>query len=162
VFKLTDKFIAELKWHLRHGLKGGDVHIDTKKVISELPFSIANKRISPHMPTCWELLYHMVFWHKPMIAVIKDDKTTFDTNYKKANDLPKEPADEKLFEKYKARFLSELDLVAKLIESTDLTKPAKLWNNALKYKIFQIILQHNSYHLAQIIHNLKILGIKIR
>ncbi|NHJ39279.1 MAG: DinB family protein [Asgard group archaeon] len=158
---MSDDFPKELKWHLKQGLIGWDVHFDTKKAIENLSFQIANKRIAPHSNTCWEILFHMVFWHKAMIAILKDDETTY-SKFNKSDDMPKEPADEKLFEKYKIRFIHELDLIANLIDSTDLTKPAKFWNNAAKYKMFQIILQHNSYHVAQIIQIQKILGQKIK
>jgi len=157
---LSDKFLEELKWHLKHGLKGGDVHLDTNEVIENLNFQIANKRIAPNSNTCWELLFHMVFWHKAMIAILKDDETTFN-KFDKSDDMPKEPADEKLFEKYKLRFIHDLELIANMIDSIDLTQPAKLWDNAIKYKMFQIIIQHNSYHLAQIIQIQKILDQKI-
>jgi uncharacterized damage-inducible protein DinB len=158
---MDDSFIIELKGYMKQGLIGWDTHINTKEAIEQLGFEIANKRIAPNVPTCWELLYHMIYWHKAMIAILKDDKTTFD-KYKKSDDLPKEPADEKTFEKYKSRFIHELDLIANLIDSTDIAKPAELWNNAIKYEMFQILLQHNSYHLAQIVLIMKILGKKIK
>ncbi|NHK30963.1 MAG: DinB family protein [Asgard group archaeon] len=158
---MDEKFMEELKEHLKQGLIGWDVHLNTKKAIELLGFEIANKRIAPNVPTCWELLYHMIYWHKAMIAILKDDKTTFD-KYKKSDDMPKDPADETTFEKYKTRFIHELDFIANLIDSTDLSKPAELWNNAIKYEMFQILLQHNSYHLAQIVQIMKILGKKIK
>jgi uncharacterized damage-inducible protein DinB len=154
---MSKDFLDELKWHLKQGLIGYDVHTNTKEVIKNLSFNVANKRVPLNVPTCWELLYHMVYWHKAMISILKNDKTTFD-KYNKADDMPEEPADEAQFEKYKARFLYELDYIAELIDKTDLTEKAELWNNAIKYKLFQIIIQHNSYHIAQIVQIQKMLG----
>ncbi|MGC9779494.1 MAG: DinB family protein [Candidatus Heimdallarchaeota archaeon] len=145
-----EKQIEEFRFQLKDGLIGGDTHLYTNEVIQKLPFDIANNRIAPTVSTIWEIFFHMYFWQMLIIALLEDDDSTFKENIK-LKSFPKDECNQNEFEDYRNRFLDGLAYVEKIIDNIDLFQPTPNWKNVQKYKILQILLQHNSYHLGQII-----------
>jgi uncharacterized damage-inducible protein DinB len=146
----SEEFLKELKFHLKDGLNGGDTHLNTKEAIEKLPFSIVNHRIAPSVSTIWEIFYHMIFWQRLLIMLLLDDDTSFKENIE-LKSFPENDCDEKTFNTHKKQFLAGLETIGKLVETLDFSHPTPSWSNVQKYKIIQILLQHNSYHLGQLI-----------
>ncbi|MHA1122439.1 MAG: DinB family protein [Candidatus Heimdallarchaeota archaeon] len=146
----SEKFFEEFRLHLKDGLIGGDTHLNTKEAIEKLQFGIVNQRIAPNVSTIWEIFYHMIFWQKLLIMLLLDDDTSFKENIE-LKSFPEKDCDEKTFKTHKKQFLAGIETISKLMETLDLSDPTPSWRNVQKYKIMQILLQHNSYHLGQLI-----------
>ncbi|MCG3252786.1 MAG: DinB family protein [Candidatus Heimdallarchaeota archaeon] len=146
----SEKFFEEFRLHLKDGLNGGDTHLNTKDAIEKLPFDIVNKRIAPNVSTIWEIFYHMIFWQKLLVMLLLDDDTSFKENIE-LKSFPEKDCDEKTLKTHKKQFMAGLETIAKLVDTLDFSHPTPSWSNVQKYKIMQILLQHNSYHLGQLI-----------
>ena len=92
----------------------------------------------------------MIFWQKLLIMLLLDDETSFKENIE-LKSFPENDCDEKTFNTHKKQFLAGLETIAKLVETLDFSHLTPSWKNVQKYKIMQILLQHNSYHLGQLI-----------
>jgi len=143
------RFADELIWHIRDGLiNGGDVHLRPEDLLNGLTLEIANRKVADHVSTCWEILHHMVYWQDQVVAYLAGTEDAFSNPAGPPE--PDCPADKTMLDGYRERFLVGADQLWKLAADRDLSVAVPSWGDAPIYKLLQIVMQHNSYHLAQI------------
>ncbi len=143
-----------------NGLHGKNTHIKPEKVIAGLNPDNASKKPEESNHSCWELLHHIVVWQEAILEAIEGKKV----DWKEVEKNHNWPSDEYLsndsnFSSLVDKFLLGISKAEKLANSVDLHKPLPAWSEAPVIQTFIVLLQHNSYHLGQIITTRKNLGL---
>ena len=143
-----------------NGLHGKNTHIQPKKAIDGLNPENARKKPDDSNHSCWELLHHIVIWQEAIFEAIEGKEIDWEEVSKNHN----WPSDEYVsndsnYPNLVDKFLQGLFKTEELVNSADLHKPMPAWSDAPVIQAFMVLLQHNSYHLGQIITTRKNLGL---
>jgi len=144
---------------LQKGLLGANAHRNTREVIKDLTPEMARMKTN-NFHSSWELLHHIVVWQEAILDGIKG-KTV---NWKEIGQNFNWPTEEQMVEngnffELVEKFTRGLNKTDNLIETTDLTKILHLWEDISGFEALLGLLQHNSYHVGQIITVRKMLNI---
>ena len=142
---------------LLSGLHGKYAHIDPRKALIGLSHEDAIRNPSNNAFSSWELLFHIVFWQDYSLNLMKGIPTKFH----KGMDWPSMHTSLGWLELVE-RFVSGLNEIEEIIKTWDL-------NNHFQYKEdpnavttiareVMVVIQHNSYHIGQIIATRRIQG----
>ncbi|MHA2364281.1 MAG: DinB family protein, partial [Candidatus Hodarchaeales archaeon] len=144
------------------GFHGKWTHIDPKKVLEGLNPAKARKTIDNKSHSCWELLHHIVIWQDAIIKQIKGETLDWNKIQKKDNWPTKESTiDDSNFINLVNRFHQGVEEAKKLINHVNFTKTTLLAEGLPEVsiiKLYIVLLQHESYHIGQIITVRKCLG----
>ncbi len=143
---------------LKQGLVAFHIHSPPKKVLKDIIPDIAAKRMNSLTHTIWELLNHLVFWQDITIDAVEEKEV--DWSRSKTENWP-EPIDTIAQEELDAlskRFLSGIERMSSLVDEVDLSSGMPSWPQGTKHWAFQMIAQHNSYHLGQIVTIRQMIG----
>jgi uncharacterized damage-inducible protein DinB len=143
-----------------NGINGRFTHIDPKKAVDGLIPDEARKKLIDSNHSCWELIHHIVVWQEAIIEAIEGKKIDWEDVEENHN----WPTTEYLLEDSNfnpliKKFLQGLEKAENLAKTTDLNKPMPTWKDEPVIQGFMVLLQHNSYHLGQIITTRKHLGL---
>jgi len=143
-----------------NGLHGKNTHVDPKKAIDGLNPTNARNRPDDSNYSCWELLHHIVVWQEAILEAVVGKSVDWkdvskNHNWPSEDYLSKDSNFPNLIEK----FFQGITKAEKLANSTDLNKPMPAWDEAPVIQAFVVLLQHNSYHLGQLITTRKHLGL---
>ncbi|MDF1538596.1 MAG: DinB family protein [Candidatus Thorarchaeota archaeon] len=136
---------------LKQGLIAFHIHSPPKKVLKDITPDIAVKRMNSSTHTIWELLNHLVFWQDITIDAVKEKEVNWSRS--KIENWP-EPIDSITHDELNAlsmRFLAGIERMSALADEVDLSSGMPSWPEGTKHWAFQMIAQHNSYHLGQIV-----------
>ncbi|MHA1989493.1 MAG: DinB family protein [Candidatus Hodarchaeales archaeon] len=135
---------------LKEGLYGDNTHIDTLKGLSELTDIQAKDKPIEGSHSSYEILFHMIYWQDLLIEGLSEGeyfKEKFaNTNWPTDNDY-KNLSWENLLE----HFTKGVKIAEDVISNSDLTKEIKEANGEPALKSILVLLQHNSFHLGQIV-----------
>ena len=142
------------------GLYGKNTHITPKKALEGLTPSNAKIKPGNDYHSSWESLHHIVVWQETTFEVIKGNPVDWKDITKNQN-WPKEGylLNDNNFHNLVNKFENGLIEAESLFKTIDLHKPIPDWNNAPIIQAIIVLLQHNSYHLGQIMAVRKILGL---
>lgn len=106
---------------LIQGLYGKHIHIEPLEALKGLSPSIARKKPSNQLHSCWEILHHIVIWQEAIINAIKGEKVDWD-DIEKNNNWPSEDRmqDDSDFVNLVTKFRTDLFEVEQLIKSRKL------------------------------------------
>ncbi|MHA2175356.1 MAG: DinB family protein [Candidatus Hodarchaeales archaeon] len=142
------------------GLYGKNTHIDAKKAIEGLTPTIAKFKPDNDFHSCWDLIHHMVVWQEAIFEAIRGkdvdwEKISKEKNWPDLNYFEDETNFDNLIEK----FLEGIKTAEEFLKEGELHKPMPAWSNQPVLRGFIVLLQHNSYHLGQIMAVRKTLNI---
>lgn len=142
-----------------NGLHGKNSHVNPKKAIEGLTPENARKKPDNSNHSCWELLYHIVVWQEAIFEAIEGNKV----DWQEVSKIHNWPSDEYLskdsnYPNLVNKFFQGISKAEKLANSVDLHTPMPAWTEAPVIQAFIVLLQHNSYHLGQIVTTRKNLG----
>ncbi len=142
------------------GIKGKNTHLPPEKALEGLTPEIARMRPQNDYHSCWELLHHAVVWQEAIFEAILGKDVDWQAISEKDN-WPGEEylADDSNFVNLIEKFTQGLKKAEELAKSMDLTKSMPAWGDAPVLQAYFVLLQHNSYHLGQIVAVRKMLGI---
>ncbi len=148
-----DKQIKDI---LSEAFHGNDAHIDPVKVITDLSFELAIQNLEevPSSKTIWDNLHHMVIWQDVCINAIEGNEVDWEvieTINWPDEEIHEEERTPETFENLKQKFVEDSNKLKQLLFEKNLEQKVPGWNNAPLFKVFMVIIQHNSYHIAQII-----------
>ncbi len=134
---------------MKDGLYGKHTHVDPMKAIRGLDAQKA--RMAPEGPhSSWAILYHVVKWQDATIEALRGNEV----NWKQvgATDWPTkaELTEDLRWDELVSKFEIGLDDMKQLIETSDPEGIIPNWNIPFAGAAL-MILQHNSYHLGQIV-----------
>ncbi len=143
-----------------NGLHGKNTHIQPKKAVAGLNAENARKKPDNSNHSCWELLHHIVIWQEAIIEAIEGKQVDWQ-EVEKNHNWPSEEylAKDSNYPNLVDKFLLGISKAEELAKSVDLHKPLPAWSEAPVIQAFIVLLQHNSYHLGQLITTRKILGL---
>ncbi len=143
---------------MKKSLVGHDAFRSPSGIFKELSPKLARKHIEGYSLSCWELLKHTEAWQKFIIEGIQgmdvdiDDKSRY--NLKPTQEEMK--VDDN-FTQLVDDFQNGIKQVDSLIDNLDFKKSVGAWKDASTLKMLMILINHNSYHLGQIMMLKKIL-----
>ncbi|MFX1250577.1 MAG: DinB family protein [Promethearchaeota archaeon] len=141
---------------IKSGLLGRLTHLEPEKVLEGLSPTVARKKPSEETYSCWDLLYHTVFWQDILLKningeVIDWSKIEAKNNWPSAVHLTKDANFKDLTEK----FYENIKNAGNILEKVDLGKGVKIGPEhtpeVSNFRLFLVFLQHTSYHLGQIV-----------
>ncbi|MHA2108374.1 MAG: DinB family protein [Candidatus Hodarchaeales archaeon] len=144
---------------IQKGLIGKNTHLPPNKAIEGFSPDIAKIAPKNGNHSCWELLHHIVVWQEAILKAIDGNNV----DWKAISDKTNWPAadyisDESNFINLVEKFENGLILADKKAKTVDLNKPMPAWGDAPTLQAYFVLLQHNSYHLGQIVAVRKQLG----
>jgi uncharacterized damage-inducible protein DinB len=96
----------------------------------------------------------MVAWQELTIRALQDDAVTWEnlglTYWPEEKEMDEEEY-ETVFSELVKQFLDGIDHMEKLIQSVDYEKPVPGIANSPAAHVILVLLQHNSYHLGQLV-----------
>lgn len=142
-----------------NGLHGKNTHLEPKKAVDGLAPASARNKPSGEFHSCWDILHHIVVWQKGILQAIKGNKVDWKDIAKNYNWPTTELlSDDSNFPNLVKKFENGLTEAEELAKTVDLHKAMPAWDGEPVIQAFIVLLQHNSYHLGQIITVRKILG----
>ncbi|MFX1299900.1 MAG: DinB family protein [Promethearchaeota archaeon] len=141
------------------GLFGKQAHYDVLKALRGVTAKDAKKQPKKNLRSIWDHVYHMVFWHDITLKAINGEEIDWDAI--KGTDwlAPDATLNEKAWKELIASFANHLTELKRINETADLTRPIKGFGGAPLGKGVLIEIQHNSYHIGQVVILRQLLGI---
>jgi uncharacterized damage-inducible protein DinB len=137
--------------YLINGLHAKHTHVEPRKALQDLTATEAQQEPAPGVHSVWTNLYHMVFWQDITIDAIRGKRIDWE-NLKGKDWLPSSKMNsDEAWEQLKERFFQGLAEAENLLETEDLSKPIETWGGAPVLQAMIVLLQHNSYHIGQIV-----------
>ena len=151
----------ELREHILYLLSGGGAHLDFEAAIADLPVAMRGKRPDSIPYSAWQLVEHM--------RICQWDILEFSTNADHSSpEFPKgywpdgdTPPDEFAWDSCLESFRGDLDAMKRLVadSSTDLLVPIPHGDGQTILREALLIVDHNAYHLGQLVVVRRALGV---
>ncbi|MFX0173863.1 MAG: DinB family protein [Candidatus Hodarchaeota archaeon] len=141
------------------GFQGKWTHINPKKALVGLTPTLAKKKSNNNAHSCWELLHHIVVWQDAINRHIQGESIDWN-EIEETDNWPTMEAmkDDSNFDSLLNRFYSGIEKATNLVNSVDFTQTIAGKPELSLIKLFLVLLQHNSYHIGQIITVRKCIG----
>ncbi|MCK5152561.1 MAG: DinB family protein, partial [Candidatus Thorarchaeota archaeon] len=136
---------------LKQGLVAYHIHSEPQNVMKGLTTDNVTKRLTDGTHTIWELLNHLIFWQDISIEAIEEKEV--DWSRAKTGNWPEpvESITQSELDKHVTKYLNGIEKLSTLADEVDLASGMPSWPKATKHWAIQMIAQHNSYHLGQIV-----------
>jgi len=148
----------QLEDAIKRGLKGKYIHIDPLRALEGLDAVQASTIPEKGIHSCWQLLNHIVYWQDLMLSALREEPVNWPkdnaASWPESNSLNDEESWNELVSKFKAGLEDAERLTAKIQSLIDL--PA--WPNVPPFAAFMVLVQHNAYHLGEIVGTRQALG----
>ncbi len=133
------------------GLYGKLAHYDVLKALEGITPEQAKKKSYKGGHSIWDHLFHIVFWHDITMKAIQGKAIDWDAI--KGTDWLQSDAKltKKSWEKLVKSFAKHLIELKELAETEDLTQLIKGFGDMPLGKGILVEIQHNSYHIGQIV-----------
>lgn len=135
---------------MKAGLYGKQTHVSPERAISGLDSNTAKKKLGDNSHSIWELLHHIVVWQDVTIDAINGKDVDWKEVHARNWPSNKELLSDSDWEKLVKQFYSGLEEMEKIIESGDFARIIPEWKAPVAEGLL-VVLQHNSYHLGQIV-----------
>ncbi len=155
---------SKLREQLLYHLSGHGAHIDFTAAVEGFPFDLAGKRVPNLDHTAWQLVFHLQIAQWDMLTFCTDPKHAspeYPSGYWPETEAPK---DEEQWKRTVASFHADLKTMADLVKDpgNDLLAPFPHGSGQnLLQEAIQII-DHNSYHIGQIVDIRMLLRVPVR
>ncbi|TFH08065.1 MAG: DinB family protein [Candidatus Thorarchaeota archaeon] len=147
-----------LEKSIKNSLRGKFVHLDPLKALEGLSADTARRIPEKSKFSCWHFLYHIVFWQDLMLGALRKESVNWPENNESSwptAELLKKDADwDALVEKFE-NGLAEAD---GMTESIDSMEDLPAWPKVPPFAAYLILIQHNSYHIGELIATRQALG----
>ncbi|MDA3812066.1 MAG: DinB family protein [Spirochaetaceae bacterium] len=145
--------MKEITKHLTNSLKGQGAHISFKDALEDFPFELAGKKIPQLEHTMWMLVYHIWICANDIIEFSlspKHKSPHYPTGYwpKKGSPESREEWNHTI-----DKTISEMNRMADILEQKDidLLTPFPWGTGQNLFKEALVLIDHNSYHIAQMV-----------
>ncbi|PQO42101.1 DinB family protein [Blastopirellula marina] len=142
-----------LRDHVLYQLGGGGAHLSFEDAIADLPSKLRGAKVDGVPHTCWQLVYHMRICQWDILEFSRNPKhvsPTFpDGLWPETDAPPSEAAWEQELEAFWNDAQQMIDLVAD--PSTDLLAPIPHGDGQTILREAILIVDHNAYHLGQLV-----------
>ena len=150
--------IERLEKSFKSGLRGKHTHFDPLKAVQDLTADTAREIPEKGKFSSWHILYHIVFWQDLMLGALRKESVDWPKNNEPSwpsEEMLKNDEDwDALVEKFE-KGLEEADGLTNTISSME-DLPA--WPKVPPYAGYLVLIQHNAYHIGQLIGTRQALG----
>ena len=120
---------------------------------------MARRKSQDMVHSSWDLIHHIVIWQNAILAGLRGQTIKWKEIGQKHNwPSPEDMEDDANFVGLTQKYLEGLKSAEELMDSIDLFKKVSLWEELSGFEALLGLIQHNSYHIGQIITVRKILG----
>jgi hypothetical protein len=132
------------------------------EVVKGFPISLAGKRVTNLAHTAWGILYHMWMTQRDILEFVRDP--AYESPPWPAGYWPDESASaavtEKQWEETAGKHREDLSAVVDLVKdpATDLLAPIPHGSGQTILREALLVIDHNSYHLGQLVDIRRLLG----
>lgn len=150
--------IESLEKSFKNGLRGKYIHFDPLKAIQDLTAETAREVPEKGKFSSWQILYHIVFWQDLMLSALRKESVDWPENNEPSwltEERMKNDEDWDALVKKFEKGLEEADSLTNTISSME-DLPA--WPKVPPFAGYLVLIQHNSYHIGQLIGTRQALG----
>jgi len=155
---------AKLREQIAFHLSGHGAHIDFNAAVKGLPFELTGKQVPNLEHTAWQLVYHMQIAQRDILEFCRNPahvSPEYPSGYWPSSPVPES---EEQWLDAMASFRADLEAMADLVKNPDndlfAPFPHGSGQNLLREAI--LIIDHNSYHIGQIVDVRMLLKAKVR
>lgn len=141
---------------LKRGIRGESAHLDPSTVLEGLSFDDA-RRTPPFVDmTIWHVALHMHFWVSLKVDLFEGKTIEMPGDHH----FPPLAQDASVadWERLQHEFKTAISRIGELLETIDLNRRYPVWENLTAAEIVQMMVNHNSYHAAQVVGMRRQLG----
>jgi len=141
----------------RRGMRGVWSHPDPVEIIDNIDFETVSRRVEGYPLTIWQIASHMIEWGWLIVNQLKSNES-FEVD--KNNFFPQEhkPSNETLWQSHQKSFREMVKRLNEMLKEVDPDRCFPELDNITATDSLMILVSHNSYHTAQIVMLLKLLG----
>jgi len=141
---------------LQQGIHGLSAHPDVAEILDGVDFAAAGRVLEPWSQSLWQVAYHMDAWARLKLDLFEGKPITWPQD----NCFPSSPspASPEAWDKFKADFKGLFVRMDEHIKGMDLTCRFKEWDSKTAAEMIGVMINHNSYHAAQIVAMRKMMG----
>lgn len=149
-----------VRTHLSRALDWGDAHAGFDAAFADLPVALQGTRAAGFEHTCWELLEHLRLAQHDILDFCVNptyEERTFPDDYWPTSAAP---AGDGAWQESVAGFRQDLEHLKRLaVDSTiDLLAPIAHGSGQTIFRELLLVIDHNAYHLGQLVAVRKALG----
>jgi hypothetical protein len=144
---------GKLREQLASTLSGRGAHVPFEKAIESFPVELAGRQVAGLPHTAWQILYHLWMAQWDILEFVRNpshESPQWPEGY-----WPKEPAPPQSSEwqKTASLFRDDLKAIIELVrdEKNDLLEPIPHGEGQTLLREALLVIDHNSYHVAQLV-----------
>jgi len=156
--------MKEIRKHLIKSLRGQGAHISIEEALKDFPYSRAGEKVNSLEHSVWMLLYHIWICTYDIVEFSLSaghESPVYPSGYWPEKCCPETRAGwNKLIEDT----TNEIERMVELLEdeSNEITFPFPWGSGQNLFREALILIDHNSYHIAQIIDLRALLGVPVK
>ena len=142
---------------LQSGIHGTSAHPDVAGILDGVDFKSAGMLLQPWSQSIWQVASHMDIWARLKLELFEGRPI----EWPEGNGFPADPkpASPEAWDKFKADFKGLFARMEEHLRQMDLTRRFQEWDGRTAAEMLGVMINHNSYHAAQIIAMRKMMGI---
>ncbi len=147
VYRLSE----QVRTSMKQAMIAFHIHANPEKILKGLTPETAQKKVGENIHTIWDLIHHLTFWQEITLDAV--DEKDVDWSRSKTENWPSPDAElnQSILDAIISRFLKGIDEFSLRAEEVDFDSTMPAWPQGTKVWALQMIAQHNSYHLGQIV-----------
>ena len=142
---------------LTEALRGMGAHTNQGKITACLTPDEERRQPTEDARSCWEILYHLVYWQDITLDLLKgkdvDMEVAMKHTWPERSDLEDDERWPQLIERYRDGLVELRDI----LYSRELEEIVKIYDASIAQTVL-VTAQHNSYHLGQLVDTRRLLG----
>ena len=142
------------------GLRGTNSHVKPLVALEGLTAKDASRRPDGKNHSIWEILHHMVYWQDLILNTLKGKKVKWpkhaEEGWMRGSGSSKKEEWDQLIKRFR-NGLRGAERIARNASPEELLRSIPDWQSNSIGTALQILLNHNSYHLGQIVYIRKLL-----
>lgn len=143
---------------VRRALRGRDAFVPPSTVVQNLTAATAGRRVVSSLPTPWEILCHVLYWQRLLLACLQGETVTWPASADEGWPACAGPRDDAEWVKTVNAFLTGLDQADHILARAPLDVPLTSWPEADGISAAMTLAVHNAYHLGQLVQLRRLMG----
>jgi len=142
---------------LKNGIRGTASHLDTVTVFDGLEYRFTGLYPTALPNTIWQVAQHMHLWVSLKVQLFEGREIILPEGH--GFSVETFPPSEGFWEQFKLDYKAGILRIGELIETIDLAQRYPVWGNLTAAEIVEVMVNHNSYHAAQVVAMRRVLGV---